>query len=299
MDSETSLRETADRDLRVRSVFAAVLAVPLALLVLSCAETSGSAWIRSSGMSEDELQAVPKPERKGNAATKDMRTRTIRSQGDSPVDFHFGSEADSLREQVSSQASGRSVGVFRNTYYSFPSEADYDGAKTTVFDANCDPIADVPQTFHDAVCVQGSGRLASAQTISFAKRDCACASVCPRSDQRICYEALSRSHFPWGRGALGRPITPFRTVAVDDSVIPLNTVVFVPAYVGLPVSDGTVHDGCFVAEDRGSGVVGQSVDVFVGSEADLQTWNRLVPTGSGVEVFVDADRCDALVAERQ
>src|SRR6185312_10117183 len=74
--------------------------------------------------------------------------------------------------------------VFRNTYYDFPREGA--GEKdATIFDAACAPIAKVTRRFHDQVCVQGSGRLAMGQTVSFARRDCACADVCPRTGQRI------------------------------------------------------------------------------------------------------------------
>ncbi len=63
--------------------------------------------------------------------------------------------------------------------------------------------------------MQGSGRLGAGQTVSFAKRDCACAAVCPRTGQKICFERLDPARFPSGRGASGGPITPLRTVAVD------------------------------------------------------------------------------------
>lgn len=197
-----------------------------------------------------------------------------------------------------SPIAGRSMGVFHNTYYSFPNEAEYSGAKTTLFDASCKPIADVPTAFHDKLCVQGSGRLVSQRTVSFAKRDCSCAAVCPRSGQRICYEALDPGRFPWGRGAMGKAITPFRTIAVDDKVIALGTPVFIPAFVSQPMPDGSVHDGCFRAEDRGLKVVGHRVDVFTGGEADTHDWNQRVPTGQGVEIYAGHPRCDSLLGQR-
>jgi 3D (Asp-Asp-Asp) domain-containing protein len=203
------------------------------------------------------------------------------------------STRSSAPSDATSPIAGRSLGVFHNTYYSFPDASEYTGPTTTVFDAQCKSIAEVPRTFHDKLCVQGSGRLANGRTVSFAKRDCSCAAECPRSGQRICYEALDAARFPWGRGALGRPITPFRTVAVDSKVIALGTVLFIPAFSSVPMPNGSLHDGCFRAEDRGLKVVGNRIDVYTGGEAATQDWNERVNTGQGVEIFVGHPRCDS------
>jgi 3D (Asp-Asp-Asp) domain-containing protein len=187
----------------------------------------------------------------------------------------------------------RRAGSFRNTYYDFPREGA--GKKDSkVFDASCKAIADVPKEFHDQVCLQGSGKLASGQTISFAKRDCACAAECPKSKQKICFEALDPKLFPSGRGAMGQAVTPMRTIAVDDTIIPLGTVVYILEYDGLPRPDGSAHDGCFVAEDRGSAVQGQHIDIFTGDPATTKSWNQLVPSNGGVHVEVNAPRCEHL-----
>lgn len=180
--------------------------------------------------------------------------------------------------------------VYRNTYYDFPREGS--GNKgATLYDAACVPIAKVTQAFHDQVCAQGSGRLTTGQTVSFAKRDCACAAACPRTGQKICFERLDPNRFPSGRGATGAPITPLRTVAVDTTVIPLGTSIYVPELAGLPRADGSPHDGCFVAEDRGIKVVGQHLDVFTGDPAMTALWNARVPSNTGVHVHLGDPRC--------
>jgi 3D (Asp-Asp-Asp) domain-containing protein len=179
--------------------------------------------------------------------------------------------------------------LFRNTYYDFP--RDRGGAEATLFDAACAPLARVSQRFHDQVCVQGSGRLASGETVSYAKRDCGCASVCPRTGQRICFERLDPARFPHGRGAAGRPITPLSSVAVDVAVIPLGTPIYVPEYAGLPRPDGSLHNGCFVAEDKGIKVVGRQIDVFTGDPDVTVRWNALVPSNQGVHVRMNDPHC--------
>ncbi len=141
--------------------------------------------------------------------------------------------------------------------------------------------------------MQGSGTLTSGATVSFAKRDCSCAEVCPRTGQRICFDQLDRSQFPWGRGATGGAITPLLTVAVDSDVIPLGTPLYIPELDGLPRDERrtSFHDGCFIAQDRGLKVQGKQVDIFTGHEEITKLWNRLVPSNDGVQVVLDNPRC--------
>lgn len=184
------------------------------------------------------------------------------------------------------------LGVFRNTYYDFPSETDFVDAKVSLMGTECRPIEQVPRSFYEAVCVQGSGMLASGVTVSFAKRDCSCAEVCPRTGQKICFDALDRAEFPWGRGALGKPITPLRTVAVDSQVIPLGTHLYIAEFDGIPRGpDGAPHDGCFVAEDRGLRVVGDHIDIFAGHPKMTAHLNQLIPSNRGVHVYTNTARC--------
>jgi 3D (Asp-Asp-Asp) domain-containing protein len=194
-------------------------------------------------------------------------------------------------------AGGRSLGTFRNTYYDFPSEADFEGKSVALMSKSCGSIASVPQAFFEALCVQGSGTLRKGSTVSFARRDCDCAPICPKTSQKICFDELDARDFPWGRGATGKAITPLLTVAVDPSVIPLGTPIYVPELEGLPRdTEGTAaHDGCFIAQDKGLAVVGQHIDVFTGHRSITTLWNRLVPSNRGVTVVVDSPRCARVV----
>jgi 3D (Asp-Asp-Asp) domain-containing protein len=190
---------------------------------------------------------------------------------------------------------GRVLGKFRNTYYDFPAERDHQGKgeQVALMNARCETVKMVPRSFYDAVCVQGSGTLATGVTVSFARRDCECAAVCPRSGQKICFDQLDGTQFPWGRGATGRAITPLLTVAVDSDVIPLDTPIYIPEYDGLPrdVDRTSFHDGCFIAQDRGIRIKGKQVDIFTGHESVTRLWNKLVPSNQGVTVVLDNPRC--------
>lgn len=198
-------------------------------------------------------------------------------------------EREPSRDQTG--GGGRLLGSFRNTYYDFPRESDHSGAAVALMSATCKPIAQVPRTFYDAVCVQGSGSLARGGTVSFAKRDCACAEICPRTGQRICFDALDPASFPWGRGAAGTAITPLRTIAADTTVLPMGTVVYIPELDGAPRGDGQALDGCFVVEDRGLRVKGEHVDIFTGNPAATALLEEHLPSNRGVRVVVSAPRC--------
>jgi 3D (Asp-Asp-Asp) domain-containing protein len=190
-------------------------------------------------------------------------------------------------------AGGRSLGTFRNTYYDFPSEAEFGGPTTALKNATCDTIAQVPRAFFESLCVQGSGTLKAGATVSFARRNCECAEVCPRTNEKICFDKLDQRAFPWGRGATGKAITPLISVAVDSDVVPLGTALYVPELDGLPrdLLQSSVHDGCFLAEDRGIRVKGKHIDVFTGHSSTTLLWNKLVPSNRGVTVVLDSPRC--------
>jgi len=273
------------------------LACAVTLGVASCTTKSGAEWVRSGTDAPRVNPTVTNDWRSSGgegtgAAPPEASLASSDPSGAAPGD---GADAPLVLRADGSPAPGAAVPsseLFRNTYYDFPREGG--GAKdATVYDASCAPIASVPRVFHDQVCVQGSGRLASGATVSFAKRGCSCAAVCPRTGQQICFERLDPVKFPSGRGATGKAVTPLRTVAVDSTVIPLGTVVFIPDFVGLPGPDGAQHDRCFIPEDRGLKVVRRQVDVFTGDPAMTARWNSMVPSNQGVRVRVDDPRCKA------
>lgn len=268
---------------RVTSVFAAVT------WIAGCGPATPWAAEPSPAYDEEWIGDVRMTET-ATASGSGYRVRSIgRIDPESPVD-----NPDLVRTRIKlAHSDSRVVGKFRNTYYDFPTEAEFAGESIPLYSASCKPIANVKRSFHDAVCFQGSGVLENGSVVSFAKRDCSCASVCPRSGQQICFEALDAERYPWGRGATGKPITPLLTVAVDSSVIPLESPVYIPEFEGLPRDQArsAVHDGCFIAQDRGLKVVGEHVDVFTGDPAMTRLWNTLVPSNRGVTVILDSPKC--------
>ena len=72
----------------------------------------------------------------------------------------------------------------------------------------------------------------------------------------------------YGKGTENYQLYPFKSIAVDRSVIPIGSVIFIPAAEGieyLTVTGKLVkHDGYFFAVDVGSAILGNHIDVFLG-----------------------------------
>lgn len=69
-------------------------------------------------------------------------------------------------------------------------------------------------------------------------------------------------------GGSGLNLVALKSIAVDPSVIPYKTVVFIPDAIGTPYLNerGVLvqHDGYFLAADTGSLIKGQHIDVYLG-----------------------------------
>lgn len=68
-----------------------------------------------------------------------------------------------------------------------------------------------------------------------------------------------------GRDSLGCAVSPMRTLAVDPTVIPRRTIVFIQETVGLIMPNGKPHDGLWYASDVGGAIKGSKVDLFTGA----------------------------------
>lgn len=153
----------------------------------------------------------------------------------------------------------RRIGRFRLTYYHIAAEKPAPRDRRRLRDPSCKVIAKVPTRFARRLALQGTGRLTDGRIVNITSR-CKCG--------KRCYFVLDDRH-PWGVGAKSRPLTPFRSVAVDPDVIPIGKALFIPELrgkrmPGLAPWGGYVHDGCVVADDRGGGIDGRHLDFFAG-----------------------------------
>jgi len=124
--------------------------------------------------------------------------------------------------------------------------------------ASCEPITDVTKDFASELELQGTGKLADGRVLNI-EGHCRC-------EHSPCFKVTESQ---WGTAGTGRPLQPFRTVAVDPKVVKLGTLLYVPllegrTMPGRPPWGGFVHDGCVVADDTGGGIDGNQLDLFVG-----------------------------------
>ncbi len=117
------------------------------------------------------------------------------------------------------------------------------------------PLGTFIESFVDELRMEGSGWLADGRVINYAGR-------C-RHGVGICFEILDHENYPFGRGAHRRPLVPFRSVAVDRRLVPIGEPIYVPEFDGLPLPDGSIHDGCLRADDTGGAIKKRLIDFFV------------------------------------
>ncbi|MBS0295892.1 MAG: hypothetical protein JSR45_06230 [Proteobacteria bacterium] len=67
------------------------------------------------------------------------------------------------------------------------------------------------------------------------------------------------------RDSLGCKPVAMRTVAVDPTLIPKRTILFIAETVGLPLPGGGRHDGYWYASDTGGSIKGSRIDLFTGA----------------------------------
>src|SRR5207302_1241091 len=108
---------------------------------------------------------------------------------------------------------------------------------------------------------EGSGHLRDGRTVAYDRR--------LHGTNRF---RIVQSEF--GIGKFGCALVPYRTVAVDPHFIRLGTTISIPQLKGTPLPDGTIHDGIFVANDRGH-FHGPHIDIFAGISTDDRSRSRI------------------------
>jgi 3D (Asp-Asp-Asp) domain-containing protein len=151
----------------------------------------------------------------------------------------------------------------------------------------CEPIAEVSKEFASQLAVQGTGKLHDGRVLNIWGA-CNC-------NHSPCFKVTQAQ---WGTAGSGKPLQPFRTVAVDPRVVKLGSLLYVPllegrTMPGRPPWGGYVHDGCVVADDTGGHIAGNRIDLFVGRKAYFlglsgsggsHAWARHVPVFDGTGI---------------
>ena len=111
-------------------------------------------------------------------------------------------------------------------------------------------------------------------------------------------EKMSRILFkrvdsPYGDGTDGFILLPYRSIAVDQNLIPLGTVIYIPSARGveieLPSGEIVKHDGYFFAADIGSAINGNKIDTFIGVNRNNPFSHILSSQTATFEAFIVND----------
>jgi 3D (Asp-Asp-Asp) domain-containing protein len=117
------------------------------------------------------------------------------------------------------------------------------------------PIARVSRNFRRQLDEAGTARLSDGQIVNVGEK--------VNGTRRY----LVVRNAPFGLGAPGYKLMPYRTVAVQPKRIPLGTVLYVPSVAGTKLPNGEIHDGFCFAHDTGGGA--NSIGIFLGFDRDV------------------------------
>lgn len=150
----------------------------------------------------------------------------------------------------------RKVGRALMTFYWMIDESSsrYHGKRDAVLrDSHGRVIAQTHHKFKRDLVMEGAGLLRDGRTVTY--------------DQRLHGESRFRvTKSKYGDTVTGCPLVPYRTIAVDRRFVKLGSTIYIPQLKGAKLPDGTIHDGLFIASDRGH-FRGAHIDVFVGAGA--------------------------------
>ncbi|MGZ3695883.1 MAG: 3D domain-containing protein [Bdellovibrionota bacterium] len=150
------------------------------------------------------------------------------------------------------------IGQLKPTFYWVAVETE-DGAEKNkeLKDMDGRVMARVTTKFDKAIRMEGTGRMLDGRVLNFAGRQPVEGGgplevrflVCP-------------ADAPYGYGLDLIKLTPFRSVAVDPTVVPIGSKVYIPKAKGIKLPDGSVHDGYFQAVDIGDLIKDKRIDIF-------------------------------------
>jgi len=160
-----------------------------------------------------------------------------------------------------------SLGAFVPTFYRVLDETKWPTGERTeeLLTREGQLIARVAPDFRHQLDTEGSARLRDGRVVNIEER----------AGGGMRYLVVRGA--PFGVGAPGYRLVPYRTLAVDPRRIKLGTVLYIPALVGILLPTGEMHDGFGFAHDTGHGIIGNRIDIFVGFEDDRD--NTLTRSG--------------------
>ena len=134
-------------------------------------------------------------------------------------------------------------------------------------------IASVTAAFRRRLDAAGAGRLRDGRIVSIAEK----------TGGEFRYLVVPNA--PFGLGSPGYRLVPYRTVAVQPRRIPLGTVLYIPALVGMVLPNGDVHDGFCFAHDADPELKPTQIGLFVGFDPDDSPSLRPLTSGRTIHVY--------------
>lgn len=143
--------------------------------------------------------------------------------------------------------------TLRATLYYTALENDYPAGNDVVLKTKAGAlIARISKEFNAKAGIEGSAKLSDGRVIN----------VDGRIDGERRWKVVANDY---GLDALGCPLVPFRSAAVDMSVVPKRARLFLAETVGMQLPSGGRHDGIWYAVDTGKSIEGDRIDLFVGA----------------------------------
>jgi 3D (Asp-Asp-Asp) domain-containing protein len=166
--------------------------------------------------------------------------------------------ADSVTISQSPQGLMKYLGKFKVTFYWIIQESEYSGTKDTpLYLESGKVLGYFPSRFVSDFKKEACAELKSGKLISYLKRV---------NKVRVVTQFL---------GFNGYTISPFKSIAVDPSIVPLGSKLYIPALTQMGKDN---HNGVVYAHDIGSMINGHSIDIFVGYKS-----NTRLLTSAGIE----------------
>jgi 3D (Asp-Asp-Asp) domain-containing protein len=186
-------------------------------------------------------------------------------------------------------------------FYWLAFEDDYDGAPQPSFQKNgnlqkISPttwvelytpegyyFGHVPERFAWSLRLEGSGIMRDGRVINYT-------GSC-RFGYGTCFEQLDVAEHPFGRGNKGRPLIPFKSVAIDPRLVPIGEPLYIPEFDGMVLPDGSIHDGCVRADDTGGGIKKRKMDFFVVTYGNFRFLLEELLNVTWITPHIQAPRC--------
>lgn len=151
----------------------------------------------------------------------------------------------------------KSLGRFKPSFYWIALETE-DGLPRNkpVLDMEGNILAMVSEKFYKELRLEGTGRLLDGRLLNYHGRV-----TLPDGTKEIRYRFCG-PEAPYGYGYEDIPLIPFRSIAVDTTVIPIGSKIYIPAAKGAKLPDGEIHDGMFFALDIGDAIKNKRIDIF-------------------------------------